>query len=245
MNNPVKKQIRPEMIKPEFEIYIDKGNDEYVKQQKCTVTGSRTQFPGTNSALVPRSMKDLVVKLPEHRVFIVLGPSGPQEISGMVNLPVVNSLHGLYGMYMSAGSILEVDSKYIQYKDKYRYPRDINHKLVPPGATYLFTGQLAIWRGDNVATVGYLEAEPEGKDLRIGPNLTKNSYLPPLKSLLEQAHLRAVKSDPQKQHYVGTRVLEYASQIHYGNKYLVSAYPRKYPVTKKPQNQSNTRSRKG
>jgi len=226
------KNIRPEMLRPEFEIYLERGNGEYIKQHKCTALGDRTRFPGASSALIPSSMDNIVVKLPNHRVFIVLGPAGPQEIKGMVNLPVVSGLYQMYGMYMSAGSILEVDSKYIQYKDKYRFPRDINHKLVPPGATYLFVGQLALWRGNKVTTVGYLEAEPENRDLRIGPNLIKNSYLPPLKTLLEQEHLRIVQNDQTKQHAVGTRVLEYAASINYHNRYLVSAYPRKYPKPK-------------
>ena len=72
------KNIRPEMLRPEFEIYIERGNGEYIKQQKCTAIGDRTRFPGANSALIPSSMEDIVVKLPNHRVFIVLGPAGPQ-----------------------------------------------------------------------------------------------------------------------------------------------------------------------
>lgn len=218
------------VTRPEFEIYIDLGNDEYIKQQKCTALGERPRFPGENSALVALEKHDIVVKLPSHRVFVLLGPNGPEQVEGMVNLPLVCSVGQLQSSYMALGAIMELDSKFITKDDYFRYPSDINHKLVQPGSSYLFVGQVVLWRGQDVTTVSYAEVEPEYRgDIRTWPNLLKNSNLPPSYASLEQAHLQIVQASPEKQPYAGTRVLEYAAGIHYGNRHLVANWPIRVP----------------
>ena len=86
-----------------------------------------------------------------------------------------------------------------------------------PPATYLFVGQLILWRGAEVTTVGYLEHEA------IGPFLRKISNLSPWFSLLEQSYTSVQRNpqNPLQLKYIGHTVLKCASQINYATQHQV------------------------
>jgi|TARA_B100001964_G_scaffold245189_1_gene330565 hypothetical protein len=214
---PPGSKLRPDAILPDFEIYLKNG-PEYVKQETCTATGESVQGNiKSGSARVPLASKNLHIMLPNHRIFLSLDKNKNfVPICGLVTIPTIKGYEGMRQVSMKPDSIFEVDKQYVTVTSHYRWTKDINHKLVPP-ATYLFVGQLALYRGANVTTVGYLEHEA------CGPLLRKITTLSPWYGKLEQAyaHVQRNPQDPQQLNYVGRTVLKHASMINYSNRHLV------------------------
>lgn len=214
---PPGSKLRPDAILPDFEIYLKSGS-EYIKQQMCTELGESVPHNGQSpSARVSLAEEALYIMLPKHRIFLQLNKNKKfKPINGMVQLPTIGTYFSSKEHYMTPGSIIEVDKHYVTSDSYFKWQRDINHKLVPP-ATYLFVGQLILWRGADVTTVSYCE------HVSIGPILRKISNLSPWISALEQVYTSIQRNPqhPSQIKHVGDVVLKTASQINYGNQYLV------------------------
>ena len=164
-----------------------------------------------DSALVPLGQKNIYVKLPSHRVFVQQNFTMREdynrpkhkgkirrvkaiafnEITGMVQLPSSTSPEFIKQIYMSAGSILELDLASLRYSDKYRYDDDINKKVIPPGG-YLLVAQLMCVRAAELVSVVYMESSDP--TTRIDPLLRKTGHLRENQALLEQAYQDRVGS---------------------------------------------------
>lgn len=207
----------PHQVLPDFEIYLKDGSD-YIKLQMCNELGIPTQgSQQASSALVPLKEKDLYIKLPDHRVFLSLTRNKQfVPVNGMVQLPTIGNYFSSKKNYLKTNSIIEIDKHYVGGNSHYRWKQDINHQLVAP-ATYLFVGQLVLWRGASVTTVGYMTHRA------IGPILRKIGNLSPILASADQAYMEAITSSSQASN-VGQTVLKTASSITYDNAFLVDRY---------------------
>ena len=133
-----------------FNLLLETGKDSYKQLPKCTPDGQRTTYPGLSSALVPLEQENIVVELPEHRCFFLVGNDTLTPISGMVNLPVMTSTSVMVDLFLKPGSIIEVDSRFLGPEDFYLYKKDINSYFVRNSTTYLLSAQLILIRGSKV-----------------------------------------------------------------------------------------------
>jgi len=228
------KTIRPESSLPGFEIYSKDKEGKYNKHQPCTSVGTAVKH-ASESALIPLSEKYIFVKLPSHRVFVRQSFNSNvqsrgrrkikqivfNEISGMTALPFISRMQQLKQVYMSTGSIIELDLASIGANESYLYPNDINTKIIKPGG-YLLAAQLVLIRGQNVSSVAY--AELGETTSRIYPPLRSIGDHHAESALLEQAYQEIQRKRAANKHitYPGSQVLKMASTIHYGNRYLLS-----------------------
>lgn len=216
--------FRPEMLLPDFEFY-SKSDKGWTQFPSCTADGSQTHHPEPH-AHVPLNVKNLYVKLPKHRVFVQLGPKGNwKEVSGYVKLRSTTNVTDIFKAHFKNHAIIEIDMFQILKSSKYLKDGDINNKIVPCQKTYLLTGQLHLFRGKDVASVGYVEHRDYDAQYKyhIGPLLRELGGLRYVAASLEQA-CRSIQMQRAELHaplFPGSQVLRIASGIHYDNRFLV------------------------
>lgn len=221
------KNITSDMLLPDFEVFTKDGNT-LVKHPPCNEFAEPLNDSITSSshALVPMGQGPIKVKLPEHRIFLKLNKKGGditfEEVKGTVNVPDCSSWWNLVSLYMTPGSIIEVDVRYFKESDKYATEGDIDRKYVPNG-NYFYAAQLCVYRGSTLCTVGYFEKPSNDQDTSIQPILRKIDNLPPLWQQMEQECQRIYRErvDNGITIHPGITALKFASTVDNYTKHLV------------------------